>query len=256
MENSPDPWIAALRNTHDTLTSIVEPLEVSELRRPSAASEWTIADVLSHLGSQAEVFGLFLDAGLSGEEPPGREAFVPIWDVWNAKRPEEQAIDALRADGAVTSRFESLDAGERARVRLSMWGMELDITALARMGLGERALHTWDIAVALDPAATVIPEATGLLIDTLGDMVGRAGKPDGTKRQWHIATHDPERHFLLETGDAMTLTATDGQETPDLRLPAEAFLRLVYGRLGPGHTPALEATQSQLTELRQLFPGF
>jgi len=42
----------------------------------------------------------------------------------------------------------------------------------------------------------------------------------------------------------------------ELRLPAEAFVRLVYGRLGPHHTPPVEADVIDLDELRQLFPGF
>ena len=39
--------------------------------------------------------------------------------------------------------------------------------------------------------------------------------------------------------------------------PAEAFLRLVYGRLDPDHTPAvdLDAADVTLDELRRTFPG-
>lgn len=46
-------------------------LGVGDLQRRSYAPDWSIAQVLSYLGSQAEIFGLFLDAGLSGEDPPG-----------------------------------------------------------------------------------------------------------------------------------------------------------------------------------------
>jgi len=41
-----------------------------------------------------------------------------------------------------------------------------------------------------------------------------------------------------------------------LRLPAEALVRLVYGRLDPAHTPALEARGVDVDELRRIFPGF
>ena len=71
-----------------------------------------------------------------------------------------------------------------------------------------------------------------------------------------MSTSDPERHFLLETGEAVSLTESDGEDgLPELRLSAEAFLRLVYGRLGPAHTPPVEAGGVDLDELRQLFPG-
>src|ERR1700678_337201 len=154
MENSPAPWISALRHSHDRLRAAVEPLDLSQLEQLSYASEWSIAQVLSHLGSQAEIFGLFVNAGLSGSEPPGQDAFAPIWDVWNAKSPQAQASDALDADQATLARFESMDADEQARFRLSMFGMELDTAGVARMRLGEHAMHTWDVVVALDPRET------------------------------------------------------------------------------------------------------
>ncbi len=71
-----------------------------------------------------------------------------------------------------------------------------------------------------------------------------------------MVTTDPERRFLLETGEAVTLTPSDGEAAPaGLRLPAEAFVRLVYGRMDEAHTPPLESTGVDLGELRQLFPG-
>jgi len=91
MESSPGPWISALRHSHDRLRASVEPLGPDQLAQRSYPSEWTIAQVLSHLGSQAEIFGLILAAGLAGQEPPGPEEFPPIWDTWNAKDPQAQA---------------------------------------------------------------------------------------------------------------------------------------------------------------------
>jgi len=257
METSPDPWIGALRHSHDRLQALVEPLDVGQLEQRSYASEWSIAQVLSHLGSGAEIFGLFLEAGLAGQDPPGRDAFGPIWNTWNAKDPRAQATDGLRADQATLERFESLDPEQKAGLRLHLFGMDLDITGVARMRVSEHAVHTWDVAVALDPSATVAPDAVSLLIDTVGQLAARSAKPDGKERRIRVSTTDPERHFLLETGEAVTLSESDGEDgLPTLRLPAEAFVRLVYGRLGPHHTPPVEADGVDLDELRQLFPGF
>jgi uncharacterized protein (TIGR03083 family) len=257
METSPGPWIGALRHSHERLRAVAGSLDADQLRRRSYASEWSIAQVLSHIGSQAEIFCLFLDAGLSGQDPPGPEAFGPIWDAWNAKSPEEQAADALRADERVTARFESIDDEQRKRFALKLFGMDFDATGLARMRLGEHAVHTWDVAVALDPAATLAPDAVDLLIDTLGQLVGRAGKPGGAQRRLHVSTSSPVRHFTLETGETVTLTASGYSEgLPELALPAEAFIRLVYGRLDPAHTPAVETRRADLDELRPVFPGF
>jgi len=113
MESSPGPWISALRHSHDRLRAAVEPLTLAQLEQRSYASEWSVAQVLSHMGSQAEIFGLFLDAGLTGQDPPGSEAFVPIWDSWNAKDPQAQASDALRADEVTVERFESWTPSSR-----------------------------------------------------------------------------------------------------------------------------------------------
>jgi uncharacterized protein (TIGR03083 family) len=257
MESSPGPWIGALRHSHERLRDAAGPLDTAQLEQSSYASEWSIAQVLSHLGSQAEIFGLFLAAGLTGQEPPGREDFVPIWEIWNAKSPQDQASDALRADQATLEQFESLDDEQRARLRLAVFGMDLDVTGLARMRLSEHAVHTWDVAVALDPDATIEPDAVALLIDTLGQLASRSAKPDGQPRRVRVITTDPERSFVLETGPAVALTESDGEEgLPELRLPAEAFIRLLYGRLDPAHTPPVEAKGVDLEELRPLFPGF
>jgi uncharacterized protein (TIGR03083 family) len=257
METSPVPWIEALRHSHDALQAMAGPLDADQLQRQSYASEWSIAQVLSHIGSQSEIMGLFLDAGLSGQDPPGPEAFGAIWDSWNAKSPQDQAADALRVDEALTARIESLDADERERFRLSAFGTDLDITGLARTRLGEHAVHTWDIAVALDPAATLAPDAVDLLVDTLGPLVARAAKPGGTQRRLNVSTSSPVRHFTLETGEKVTLAPSEYTEgLPELALPAEAFIRLIYGRLDPAHTPPVETRHADLDELRQVFPGF
>jgi uncharacterized protein (TIGR03083 family) len=260
METSPDPWIGALRQSHDRLQGLVGPLGLDQLEQRSYASEWSIAQVLSHLGSGAEIFGLFLEAGLTGHAPPGREAFGPIWNTWNAKEPRAQATDGLRADAVTVERFESFDPEQKAQLRLQVFGMDMDLAGLARMRISEHAIHTWDVAVALDPSATVAPDAVGLLIDTVGQLAARTAEPDGKQRRLLVSTTDPERHFILETGDAVSLTEADGSDAsdglPELRLPAEAFVRLVYGRLGPHHTPPVQADGVDLDDLRSIFPGF
>ena len=257
MEASPGPWITALRNSHDILQGLVKPLKAAQLEQPSYASEWSIAQVLSHIGSQSEIFELFLDAGLSGQDPPGGEAFPPIWEAWNARDPQSQAADALQEDESLVRRFESLSPPDLGKLHLKLFGMELDATGLTRMRLGEHALHTWDVAVALDPSAEVAPDAVALLIDSLSRLAGRSGKYTGTQARVGVSTIRPERHFTLEIADPVVLAAGEGDgNSARLRLPAEAFVRLVYGRLDPSHTPPVEAQGIALDDLRQVFQGF
>jgi len=259
LENDPAPFVQALRHSHDSLRALVEPLTDGQLEQRSFCTDWSVAQVLSHLGSQAEGFGLWLDAGLTGQDPPGPEVFPPIWDAWNARAPRAQAIDSLQANEAFIQRLESLDGDQQERFHLELFGMDLDTAGLARMRLSEHAVHSWDVAVALDPAARVAPEAVDLIVDTLGPLAARSGKPDGTKLRVHVSASDPQRDFTLESGQTVTLApsvAGEDAELPELRLPAEALVRLVYGRLDPAHTPPAEARGVDLGELRRLFPGF
>src|SRR5579862_4258851 len=157
MESSPGPWISALRNSHDRLRAAVEPLSPDQLEEPSYDSEWSIAQVLSHLGSQAEIFGLLLDAGLTGSDAPSQDAFPPIWEAWNARSPEEQAADSVAANEEHVSRLEAVDPDRRDAFRLAAFGMDLDFTTFLRLRLAEHAVHCWDITVALDDSAAVLP---------------------------------------------------------------------------------------------------
>jgi uncharacterized protein (TIGR03083 family) len=154
-----------------------------------------------------------------------------------------------------------MDADERARLHLSLFGMDIDTAGFARLRLSEHAVHTWDVLVALDPAATLAPDAVALLIDTVDQVAARSAKPDGQQRTIRVFTTDPERQFILATGDEVTLTPADGDAPPEpglaeLRLPAEALIRLIYGRLDEAHTPPAETAGVELDDLRQIFRGF
>src|SRR4051795_245709 len=107
MEADPRRWIAALRNSQDRLVSIVRPLTTEQLRGPSYHA-WSIAEVLGHMGSQAEIFMGWVTNALEGSEPAGREAMQPIWDAWDARNPDEMAADSLRVNERLVQRFEGL----------------------------------------------------------------------------------------------------------------------------------------------------
>src|SRR5438270_6386924 len=94
-------------------------------------------------------------------------------------------------------------------MHLNLFGMELDAAGLLRLRLAEHALHTWDIAVALDPTAQLAPDAVALLIDTLGFLAGRVGKPQGKEFRLHVHTSGPERELLLQVADAVELSNWD-----------------------------------------------
>ncbi|WP_256790246.1 maleylpyruvate isomerase N-terminal domain-containing protein [Frankia sp. AvcI1] len=248
--------IASLRRSHERLRALVGSLDAQAVRGPSYDDEWTIAQVLSHLGSGAEIGRLVLDAAVAGQDAPGQDAFVAVWDTWNARTPDAQAADVLPADLALVEAYEALDDTQLAGLRVALGPMSLDAAGVVRLRLSEHAVHTWDVAVMLDPAATVEATAVDLLIDGLGMIAGFAGKPTDPTRI-HVTTTDPDREIALDLGDAVHLGPWDGAERPArLSLPAEAFVRLVYGRLDPAHTPPLAADGVDVDLLRVAFPGF
>jgi uncharacterized protein (TIGR03083 family) len=261
MESDPHIWIAALRHSHDLLASLVQPLDADQVRGSSYCSDWTIAQVLSHLGSGAEIGLMMLPGALGEAEPVGGNAFQPVWDRWNAKSPDQQAADGLVADEQHVQALEQLSDAELAKIRFPFIGMDLDAAGLVRLRLGEHALHTWDVAVSADPAATVTPEAAALLIDNVPEFIApRLGKPQGEEFRNRIITTEPDRDYLLTVTDSVSMTGwpgDDGAGAGEVRMPAEALLRLSYGRLDPGHTPAeVTADPADLDRLRQVFPGF
>jgi uncharacterized protein (TIGR03083 family) len=246
--------LAALHTSVDRLATLVAPLDDATLRSPAYPSEWTIADTLSHLGSGAVIFLRLVDDALAGVETPG-DMFPTVWDEWNAKSPTEQAADALVADRALLDRLEGLDDQGRDRIHLSMGPMTVDFAGLVDMRLGEHALHTWDVEVALDPSATVGPEAADRLIDRLERFATFTATPTGSERTLSIVTVEPRRGLqVVLAADAVTLSSVDPVEAPDVVLPAEAFVRLVYGRLDADHTPEGPG-DDDLEELRRAFPG-
>jgi uncharacterized protein (TIGR03083 family) len=250
-------WLAALRRSHDRMTAIVGGLTDEQTMLRSYADEWSLAQVASHLGSQAEIFELFLTAGLTGADAPDGDTLVPIWDRWNALAPRSQVADSVSANEHFIARLEHLEPDQQDAFGLSLFGSDVDIAGLTALRLGEHALHTWDIAVAFDPAATVAPDAVELLIDTLPQRAAAAGLPVPGGRPVEVVTADPLRTYRLTLDPVVTLTPRDAV-TPDAtvaRFPAEAFLRLVAGRLDAEHTP-LGVDAPDLDQLRQAFPGF
>jgi uncharacterized protein (TIGR03083 family) len=264
MESDPRKWIATLRNSHERLASLVRPLSPAQLREQSFCSDWTIAQVMSHLGSGAEIALMMLPGALGDAEPVSRDAFPTVWDTWNSKSPDAQAADALATDEKQVRTLEQLSDDDLARIKLPFFGMDLDSVGMIRLRLGEHALHTWDVAVSEDPAATVAPEAVDLLIDNVAQFLApRLGKPQDEAFVARIRTTEPDRDYLLTAAEAVSMTdwpgagGTGAAGASEISMPAEALLRLSYGRLDPEHTPAqVRADPADLDRLRKIFPGF
>lgn len=267
MASDPRTWIATLRESHDRLDGLVRSLTPEQIRAQSYDTEWSIAQVLSHLGSGAEIALMTLPGALGEAEPVGRDAFPAVWEVWNAKNPDAQATDGLAADEKHVLALEALADRQLANIDMDFFGMmRLDAVGMVRMRLGEHALHTWDVEVVADPAATVQQGAVDLLIDNVQQFLApRLGKPLAEPFSARITTTGPARDYLLTSGESVMMTDWSGEggvdaasdDVPHVRMPAEALLRLAYGRLDPAHTPgSVSGDADTLNKLRAIFPGF
>jgi uncharacterized protein (TIGR03083 family) len=249
--------IEALRLSVDRLQSIAAVLDGDQLTARAYPSEWTISQVLSHLGSAAVIFRGRIEAGVKGEQFD--DDFAPkVWDEWNAKTPAEQAKDGLAEDRSLLDYVTDLPVEDRVRVKSSMGPMTVHFDELVLMRLSEHVLHTWDIEVALDPAASLPAELVAEIIDGTARLARYTARPTGAERVIRIVTTDPARSSTISLfPDRVEYELSDSSDgEADLTMPAEAFVRLVYGRLDPDHTPALEGPAEVLDELRKVFPGF
>ena len=248
--------LPTLQASSERLRALVEGLDPAQLELSAYPTEWSIAQVLSHLGSGAVIALRRLDDGLAGVDSP--DDYAPaVWDAWNAKLPAEQAADFLVADRALVERYASLTDDERAAVKLKLGPMELDYELAVGLRLNEHALHSWDVAVALDAGATLPADSTAGIVEHLGLIARFAGKATDAERKITVATTDPDGSYAVELGpEGASFTAGGPTGDADLVLPAEALIRLVYGRLDPDHTPPFEGDGALLDELRRAYPGF
>jgi uncharacterized protein (TIGR03083 family) len=257
-----DRTIAALRANYDALAALVPALTDAQLTGHSGASEWSVAQVLSHMGSGAEITLATYQAALDGVEAPGQDFNESVWARWDASTPQDQATNALVHGKAITVFLEALSSEQREtlQVKLGFLPMPLSLAAVAGMRLNENALHLWDVQVALDPSARVDAGAADVLGEhfsaDLGFLLGFIGKADAvaTPARVHLGTSD----LAIVIADGVSVTTAPGDATATFHGQLESVIRLIGGRLGPQYTPADVSVEGNLSleDLRRVFPGY
>jgi uncharacterized protein (TIGR03083 family) len=249
-----DTAVGALRSSVTRLRGLASAIGEAELAGRAYPAEWSIAQVLSHLGSGAVIMQRRLQDTLAGQATP--DDFAPgVWNTWNAMAPAAQRDDALAADTALLACIEAVTPGEREAFTFGMGPMTFGFGQFVGLRLNEHAFHTWDVEVAVDPGATIPRQAAELVIDNLELIARYTGKPTGDTTTITVATTDPQRGFTVDLKpDSVTFGASTAAVPADVELPAEAFARLVYGRLDPEHTPPGDHGPA-LDTLRRVFPG-
>jgi uncharacterized protein (TIGR03083 family) len=263
MTSLADQVIAALRSGYDDLAAYAAALTEKDLTAPSGASEWNVSQVLSHLGSGAEISQAAVERARSHAGSPPDGFNQGVWARWDAMGPIEQRDAFLVANRSLVELYESLTEAERhdLRVDLGFLPAPVGVGEAGRMRLNEFALHTWDAKAGADPATTVPATAVPLMFDAMAGLIGWIAQPDtleGRSANLAVVLSDPAREFGLVLGEKVAITDTPAAPDGTLRIPAEAWLRLITGRLAPQYTPAgIEVDGPiSLDDIRKVFPGF
>ncbi len=258
-----DQVIAALRSGATDLSGYVADLGTADLTGPSGTSDWDVSHVLSHLGSGAEIALAALDRALSGGGAAPDGFNQSVWDRWNAMGPLEHRDGSVVANERLVERYEGLDEATRAELRIDLGFLQapVSVAMAGQLRLVEFTLHAWDVRAGVAPTTTLAPRAVPLLADGLAPLLGWISKPatlGGRRAELAVDLTDPASSLGLLLADSVTLTERPAQPDGVLRIPAEAWLRLLTGRLGPKYTPPGVEVSGPVTldDLRQVFPGY
>ncbi|MET0838826.1 MAG: maleylpyruvate isomerase family mycothiol-dependent enzyme [Marmoricola sp.] len=255
-----DRSIKSLRFEQDRLEALVARITPEQLSGPSCAAEWTVAQVLSHLGSGAEITRATLATALdeTAAATPDNQA---VWDRWDAASPADQASWSVEHGERLVTLLEQLDAEQRETtlVDLGFLPEPVPLEVAVGMRLNEVTAHSWDARVGVDPQATLDAQGADLVLEHyaggLGFLLGFAGKADQLEGAAQVALDG----YYVSIDETVTVSAgVPDAPTATFTGPLEAAVRLLSGRLTPERTPAgVEVTGNvSLEDLRKVFPGY
>jgi uncharacterized protein (TIGR03083 family) len=254
-----DRTIVALRTNHDDLATVVANMSEDQLTGRSGAADWTVAQVLSHLGSGAEIMRGQLTFATAGEARKTEN--TAIWARWDAASPREQAAGFLEHDEQLVRELEGLGADERLTLKVDLGFLPepAPLSTMAGMRLNEVAQHAWDVRVALDPRAELEPASAVALGEHftggLSFLLGYTAKPESAPSTLRLAAGDVA---LVIDDERVSLTPSVEDATATFDGSMEAFLRLLAGRLRPTFTPPGTTVSGNISldDLRRVFPGY
>jgi uncharacterized protein (TIGR03083 family) len=252
------------RAEHANLLAYLEQLPLEGWTEPSACRDWQVYQVVSHLGSQPEIHAAALRSGLRGAPPMTDEERKAIWAHFDSLQPGQVLAEYRRTNGAYIELVDWLTEAELGQ-KIPWFLGDTPLAGVLAARLNEQTLHSWDIRSVRDPSATLTADNLPTLLDFNQAALGRLAKPERAPtlhgQTIQLLLHEPDEALVLQVGPH-GVTTTPGQAASadlTLELPAEAFLRLIWGRLDLAQ--ALASGQARLdrpeaaAELQALFPG-
>lgn len=257
MSELADRTIAALHAEHDTLVALLADVTDDQLNSPSGADDWTLAQVLSHLGSGAEI-GRTPIARAAGEsvDPEDNQT---IWARWNAASPADQAAGFVQHNTRWLETVDALTPEQRSSLTVDLGFLPEPVPLVVALGmrLNEVANHSWDARVALDPTAEVSAESAAVILDLitgpLSFLTGFSSKPDGLSEP--VSLRASGAGLVIE--DAVTVVSEVASPSATFHGPAGAFIRLLNGRIKEPYAKDVTVEGNvTLDDLRRVFPGY
>ena len=252
-----DRAIAALHAEHDTLVALLADIDDNALTSSSGADDWTVAQVLSHLGSGAEI-GRSPILRAAGDSVQAEDNQT-IWARWDAASPAEQASGFVEHNQRWLDAVDALTPEQRASLSVDLGFLPAPVPLLTVLGmrLNEVANHAWDVRVALDPKAEVNADSAAVLVDLLtgplGFMLDWLAKPAALSEPATVAV--PGAGLVIK--DAVSVVSELASPSATFHGPAGAFVRLVSGRLKEPYLNGVTVEgNASLDDLHRVFPGF
>ncbi|HJP75515.1 MAG TPA: maleylpyruvate isomerase family mycothiol-dependent enzyme [Pseudonocardiaceae bacterium] len=257
MSELADRTIAALHAEHDTLVALLADVNEDQLNKPSGAGDWTVAQVLSHLGSGAEI-GRAPIARAAGESVEAVDNQT-IWARWDAASPADQATGFVRHNTRWLDTVDALTPEQRSSLTVDLGFLPEPVPLVTALGmrLNEVANHVWDARVTFDPGAEVNADSAAVLVDlftgSLSFLLGFTAKPGEVSEPVSLAA--PGAGLVID--DAATVRGDVTSPTATFHGSAGAFIRLLTGRLkDPYATDVTVEGNVTLDDLRRVFPGY
>ena len=213
----------------------------AQLTGPSGASEWTVAEVLSHLGSGAEITLAALRAGAGRGGGAGPRLQPGGLGPVERPEPQEQAAGGSKSDAALVAALEAIPQGQARELTINPGSCPepLPLASFAAIRLSESAPTSGTSA----PAPTRPPpcrESSAVLAEHLtgglGFLLGFIAKPAATGEPAVIEIDETPYRIVLD--DRPSSPPMPPPRPPPSTGPLESALRLIFGRLGPRYTPA------------------
>ncbi|MGY2703634.1 MULTISPECIES: maleylpyruvate isomerase family mycothiol-dependent enzyme [unclassified Nocardioides] len=252
-----DRTIAALRTEHEILVTLLPNLADAQLAAPSGAADWTVAQVLSHLGSGAELARkpIARAAGETVDEEDNQS----VWARWDSSSPIDQAAGYVEHASRYLETVAALTPEQRDSLTIDLGFLPepVPLVVALAMRLNEVANHGWDVRAGLHPGAEIGEESAALLLELfagpLAFLLGFSGKADQVEGPVRLAV--PGGGIVVD--DGVTVVASLPDPTATLRGPEGAVVRLLSGRLKEGYADGVEVEGNvSLDDLRRVFPGY